>query len=402
MSDKVRAFCNRVQDKLTTLDGRMNSLKSNSGPTWHFLQEKLDEVRERAEADRLAIHQARINLEQWCDDRKSEATHTIDHWRKNRETAKLAERAQRTEDHARYAMQIAEASIDQAERMILEAISARQDAESVRGDDVLIPEIRPMRSSDIIHEEHAVVERVLALLAQACVLIRHGESPPIGFKRWTIGFFFQFANRCRHAREASIRPATLPFRGVSSDGGPVGAMLAHHKRGRAQIHRMQHAVDRHDPAGWSLLAGEYAHLLRQQFQHEKQVLLQMAEVCGTGEDHADLAEIFRCADRAQSGYEWGKQFDTQIEQWEQRFGISVSPMPSLAMLAQGESKGRETKPSSAGSRMEIKRPRTVGEYGLAIRDCETDMATLKTLMFDLKERPEDTSDPERGGPRKSK
>ncbi|MEK6261656.1 MAG: hypothetical protein AABP62_23905 [Planctomycetota bacterium] len=414
MSDKVRTFCDHVQDKLTTLDGRMNSLKLNSGPTWHFLQEKLDEIRDRGEADRPAIHQARTKLEQWCDDRKSEATHTIDHWRKNRETTKLAERAQRAEEHARYAMQIAEASIDTAEQMILEAISARLDAESVTGDDLppeigpFVPrertktEIRPMKSVDIISEEHAVVERVLEMLEQACACIRHGESPPIGFKRWAIEFFFLFANRCRDSRAASVRSPVFQFRGVSSDGGPVGVMRAHHKQGRSLIERLQLAVDQHDHAGWSLLAGEYALLLRQQFQHEKRVLLQMAEVCGTEQDHAELAEIFRSVDCAQGGHELGKQFDGQIEKWEQQFRASALSGPSLAMSAYGESMVREMKPNFAGTLTEISAPRTIGEHSLDIRDCETDMTTLKSLMFDRTELPEDTSDAGRKAPRKSK
>ena len=311
-------------------------------------------------------------------------------------------------------MQIAEASIDEAERMILEAISARRDAESVRGEDLspeicpFVPreqttnEIEPRKSVDIIHEEHVVIERVLDLLEQARVLIHHGESPPIGFKRWTIAFFFQFANRCHHSREASARSSVLQFRGVSSDGSPVGVMRAHHKQGRAQIHLMQHAVDKHDHAGWSLLAEEYTHLLRQQFQHEIYVLRQTAEVCGTDVDHADLAEVFRNVNRTQDTHEFGEQFDAQIEHWEQQFGISADPISSLAMSVQMGSKDREPKPTSIGSRTEMKMSRTVGEHGLALRDCETDMATFNSLMIERKEPTEDTSGPGREAPRKSK
>ena len=411
MSDKVRTFCNRVQVKLTTLDSRINSLSLNSGPTCHFLQEKLDESRARGEAQQHVIDHAGIRLEQWCDDKRLETRHTIEQWRQNGETRKFSERAQRAEDHAGYAMQLAEAGIDAAERMILEAISARLDAESVRGDDDVTSEfhqpspwertertIRLLKSSDIIREEQVVVERVLDLLELACARIRHGDGPPLGFKRWSLGFFFQFANRCHHSQETSAWSPAVQFRGVSSDGGPVGVMLAHHKRGRAQIHLMQHAINTHDHLGWSLLSGEYALLLRRQFQHENSVLLQMTEVCGTDEDHADLAETFRSVDRAQRGHELSRQFDAQIEHWEERFQTPIHPKHSWTV----STRGTATEPALVGSPAAMKSFHPIGQHSLAIRDCETDTTTWKSLMFERQKLPEGTSNLGREAPRKSK
>jgi hypothetical protein len=49
----------------------------------------------------------------------------------DRETQELAARAQKAEDCAGIAIVIAQASIDDAEPMVLEAIAARHDAESV-------------------------------------------------------------------------------------------------------------------------------------------------------------------------------------------------------------------------------------------------------------------------------
>jgi tellurite resistance protein len=96
----------------------------NAGPD---LQVKLDEVRMSGKANRHAVQQARDKVQQWCREKESEMKSTIDTWRAARESRKLGDRAQRAEDHATYAIQIVEASIDDAERMILEAISARLD-----------------------------------------------------------------------------------------------------------------------------------------------------------------------------------------------------------------------------------------------------------------------------------
>ena len=131
MSDKVSRFCDSVHAKLGNLEGRMDSLRSNAGSTWHFLQEKLAEVRHKGEAVRQAVTHARTKLEQWDNERKADAKHTIDQWIEDRETTKLAARAQKAENYAGVAIEAAEASIDEVERMVLEAIAARLDAEAV-------------------------------------------------------------------------------------------------------------------------------------------------------------------------------------------------------------------------------------------------------------------------------
>ena len=130
-TDEVREFCESVHSKLETLDGRMDSLKLNIGTTWHSLQEKLKEVRQRHETSRQPLTDARTSLELWFDENKDESKSTIDQWVMNRDTQQLAARAQKAEECAWTAIKIAEASIDDAERMILEAISAKLDVEAV-------------------------------------------------------------------------------------------------------------------------------------------------------------------------------------------------------------------------------------------------------------------------------
>jgi chromosome segregation ATPase len=126
MNDKVQEFCENVHSKLESLEGRMDSLKLNIGTTWHSLQEKLKEVRQHHEASRQPLADARSSLEKWFDKNNAETKTTID-----RDTQQLAARAQKAEECAWTAIRIAEASIDDAERMILEAIAAKLDAEAV-------------------------------------------------------------------------------------------------------------------------------------------------------------------------------------------------------------------------------------------------------------------------------
>lgn len=131
MNDKAAEFFERVHGKLHTLESRLASIKLNIGTSWHFLQERLSELRRRRETSKEDLAQARTRLEQWLNENESGMRNSIDQWVANRNTDQLAARAQAAEEGAWTAIMIAEASIDDAERMILEALSARLDVGSV-------------------------------------------------------------------------------------------------------------------------------------------------------------------------------------------------------------------------------------------------------------------------------
>ena len=131
MTDEVTRFCQSVHEKLEALEGRMDSLKLNIGTTWHSLQEKLSEARRKGATSQQAIREARTTLERWINENKAETKSTIDQRVTNRDTEALVARAQQAEECAWAAIMIAQASIDDAERMILEAISAKLDAAAV-------------------------------------------------------------------------------------------------------------------------------------------------------------------------------------------------------------------------------------------------------------------------------
>lgn len=133
MPDKVDEFCNQVHSKLETLQGRMDSLKLNIGTNWHLLQQKLTDVRQRAEAAIPAVNDARLHVEQWLHQKNGEAKSTVDHWIERGASDCLNRRAELAEGAAMLAIKVAESCIDDSERMILEAIAARRDADAVTG-----------------------------------------------------------------------------------------------------------------------------------------------------------------------------------------------------------------------------------------------------------------------------
>jgi len=131
MNDVVAKFCDNVHEKLETLQGRLESLKLNIGATYHLLHEKVVEIRKAGEVRQLPMNEARASLEQWIQETRAEAKNRVERGIRNHEVQYLSERASRAEGCVEIALMLAEASIDDAEWMILEAIAARLEAEAV-------------------------------------------------------------------------------------------------------------------------------------------------------------------------------------------------------------------------------------------------------------------------------
>lgn len=131
MNDEVARFCENVHEKLETLQGRLDSLKLNIGATYHLLQERIVDIRKAGESRQIPTYEARALLEQWIQETRAETKNRIPQADRNQEAQYLSERAKKAETCVGIALMLAEAGIDDAEWMILEAIAARLEAEAV-------------------------------------------------------------------------------------------------------------------------------------------------------------------------------------------------------------------------------------------------------------------------------
>lgn len=135
MSDRIDKFCSSLNTTLHDLDAHVASFKAKveSVPKQaeEALHKQLDQAQKKVESQKQAVAKARISVQNWFDQKKAEAKATIDGWKAKHEEKKLAHRADRAEDYAIAAVQVAMISIDEAEQAVLEAVAARLDAEAV-------------------------------------------------------------------------------------------------------------------------------------------------------------------------------------------------------------------------------------------------------------------------------
>jgi len=152
------------------------------------------------------------------------------------------------------------------------------------------------RATEILQEEHQVIERGLALLERVTRKLAQAESLEPERIAQLLQFFGEFADRCHHGKEEGILFPELERRGIPVEGGPIGVMLMEHEMGRGFIRQMrQCAADlSKEEARRSFREAAYSYisLLRAHIEKEDTVLFPMADGVLDTEGHKKLVERF--------------------------------------------------------------------------------------------------------------
>ena len=137
MSDRINKFCASLQNHLNSLEERALALKSSvqAAPRQaeEALRQRLGQAERKVESQKQAVAKAKMTMQNWFDQKTAAAQAAVAEWRTNHEAKKLALRADKAEEHAAAAILLAQATIDEADHALLEAIAARIDADSVAG-----------------------------------------------------------------------------------------------------------------------------------------------------------------------------------------------------------------------------------------------------------------------------
>jgi hemerythrin-like domain-containing protein len=164
-----------------------------------------------------------------------------------------------------------------------------------------------MEATEILIEEHQVIERVLTSLEAAARGLEAGR--PIGgaFFVEVADFIKGFADGCHHKKEEGVLFPAMEVAGVPKHGGPIGAMLAEHEEGRRLTRAMRVAAE-------SLATGEpgakaavvqnalaYVALLKQHIDKEEAVLFPMAGRVIELRRQSELAEAFERIEHEETG-----------------------------------------------------------------------------------------------------
>lgn len=163
-----------------------------------------------------------------------------------------------------------------------------------------------MKATEILMEEHRVIERVLAAMEIAVQLLEAKQLRP-GFFVDAAEFIKGFADGCHHKKEEGVLFPAMLAHGVRDQGGPIGVMMAEHTQGRTFTMAMRKAaqdLEAGDEAARAVIienARGYIALLRQHIAKEDTVLFPMADrvISPAGQDK--LAESFERIEHEEAG-----------------------------------------------------------------------------------------------------
>ncbi|MBZ0258960.1 hemerythrin domain-containing protein, partial [bacterium] len=140
-----------------------------------------------------------------------------------------------------------------------------------------------MKSTEIVMQEHRIIEQVLNCLE---VIAQQAASEKIldedhAFQ--AIDFFRNFADKCHHGKEEGHLFPALEARGYARDGGPTGVMFYEHDQGRNFVKNMFESTPEAAKGNEAALdnfvrnAKDYIQLLREHIQKEDHCLFPMAD-----------------------------------------------------------------------------------------------------------------------------
>lgn len=140
-----------------------------------------------------------------------------------------------------------------------------------------------MKATEILMEEHRVIERVLNALERAINRLGRGEEVYLRFFTGTAVFIKGFVDECHHKKEENILFPALVESGLPKDSGPVAVMLAEHEEGRQLAQGLRQAAERFQAGDIRMRdvlvqnARAYITLLHQHISKEDKVLFPMAD-----------------------------------------------------------------------------------------------------------------------------
>jgi hemerythrin-like domain-containing protein len=140
-----------------------------------------------------------------------------------------------------------------------------------------------MEATDILTEEHRIIERALSALESQTRRLEEGSAVRPGFFQDATAFFRNFTDGCHHRKEEEAFLMAMMEAGLSNQTGPLAIMLAEHERGRVYnraIEKDARALERGESAARDDLirnALDYAALARQHIRRENEFLFPMAD-----------------------------------------------------------------------------------------------------------------------------
>jgi hemerythrin-like domain-containing protein len=164
-----------------------------------------------------------------------------------------------------------------------------------------------MKATNVLSEEHRVIERVLNTLEAGAGKLESGQAVRPEFFLFATDFIKGFADGCHHMKEEGVLFKRMESNGIPVQGGPLGVMLAEHEQGRQYTRALR-------AAALELQAGDaeaskkivqnargYVTLLRQHIYKEDNILFPIADRVIPAAQYDEVWEGFEHVEHEETG-----------------------------------------------------------------------------------------------------
>ncbi len=184
-----------------------------------------------------------------------------------------------------------------------------------------------MRPTEILMQEHRIIEQVLDCLETMFQRAEVGEKVDLESANQAIDFFRNFADRYHHGKEEGCLFPLLEQKGFSREQGPTSVMLCEHEEGRRHVRGMDQAasaIAAGDPAATAdfvFHARAFTQLLREHILKEDNCLFQMTDRALSDQDQSRLLESFAHAEHEDMGPGTHEKYLNIAAELANRFGV---------------------------------------------------------------------------------
>ena len=164
-----------------------------------------------------------------------------------------------------------------------------------------------MRPTEILMNEHRVIERMLEVIERVSKRLERGESVNSDHLEKIVEFIKTFADGCHHGKEEGVLFPALVEAGVPKEGGPIAVMLFEHEQGRRFVREMSEAIEEikkgKEGAELSFVqsARGYCGLLRDHISKEDNILFQIANFHLSEEKEKEVLKDFEKVEEEKVG-----------------------------------------------------------------------------------------------------
>lgn len=194
-----------------------------------------------------------------------------------------------------------------------------------------------MKPTEILMNEHRVIEQVLQCLGKMAAKLHREKVLDREGAKQAIDFFRNFADRCHHGKEEVHLFTWMEEKGFPRDGGPTGVMLHEHEQGRTYVRAMERIIDAAadgDEASQTAFvqnAQSFIQLLSQHIHKEDHCLFPMALKEMSQDEEKEMVRKFHSTEREDIGAGVHERYMEIADALAEKYGVEKAQLDKSAV-----------------------------------------------------------------------